>query len=815
MKTLLIVESPGKISKITGFLGKGYVVKACMGIFRDLDPKKMSIDFDNNFEPNYVITKPDVVKNLKSAMKNIGLVLLATDNDTEGHGMAQALLDVLKPKKYKRILFNEISKKAILNGIKGASTIDKNQVSAQKTRRVIDRLFGFMVSPIVQKKVGGRSAGRVQLATLRLVIDKENEIINFMENNSDSTFFKVGGTIGDFKVSLFETTKPDTDAPLKGSQAKIPVSDSNTDIIQFLRRCLKSKFTVGSVETKPAVRSPSPPFTTSTLQQEANRKYGMTIDVTMYVAQKLYEGGYITYMRTDSVEISEDAHKEIKCLIEKEFGLEYYKKTSYKNKNSSAQLAHECIRPVDPNLIKIEEDIDDPNQIKLYKLIWARTIASQMAQAKLNITTIQILISTYTQNEYVPFYYFQSSIEKIIFLGFMKVYVESVDDDNTDPQSNTKFEGTFPKVGSELPMKQIIAKQEFARPPVRYTQASLVKKLESMGIGRPATYVNTIKTILDRAYVEIGNVPGIKKEISVYEIKSKNDSHIMSIDESQNEIFLGKETKKLKGTGLGRTVIEYMLENFSSLIDYDFTAKMESDMDRVASGDIIWYKSVEKFYSKLKPIVDALDTGSSIFNASARQLGTDADSNKIIALMTKNGPAVARITSKQTYYANLKKPLTVETIELSKAIKLLNLSAKILGSYKNSDVVIRLSKENSHYISWGNKQYCPIPSDTKVADLDLSEAIKLIELNKNKIETNLIGKFTITEGKKSIPVVVMKGKNSLPPYIQVTNGKIRKFYSVPSDIDADKLTEKIIKEIIASKTKSKRSGSKTSKTSKK
>lgn len=796
MKTLVIVESPGKIAKISHILGSQYIVKACKGIFRDLDPKKLSIDMDNNFEPQYIITKPAVVKELRTAMKNSHTIFLATDNDTEGHGMAQALIDVLKPKKYQRILFNEISKKAILSGIKNASDIDSNQVAAQKTRRVTDRLFGYGISPIINRNVGGKSAGRVQLAALRIVVDREDEINNF---NSGSVSFKIKGIISDLKVTAYSTSKPSTDSPYKGIIAKIEKSD---DVIKILRTCLVSKYIVHSVETKPATRSPCPPFTTSTLQQEANRKYHMPIDLTMSVAQKLYEGGYITYMRTDSVEISEDAHKEIKKVIEEVFGTEYYKETHYKNKNSSAQLAHECIRPVHPKLIKIEKKIDDENQIKLYKLIWSRTIASQMVPAKLDITTIQIDVSKFVEKNLIPFYYFQSIIEKIVFMGFMKVYTESVDDAESIDDIITDND-KIPKVGDILAMQHIVAKQEYERPPVRYTQASLVKKLESVGIGRPSTYVNTIKKIIDRSYVEIRNVAGTKKEIQIYEIRSENGKHVMVIDASTDEIFLGKEMRKIVGTNLGKTVIEYMKTNFPDLIDYEFTANLESAMDKVANGDLKWNKPVAKFYSKIKPAMDSVGTAGPYQKKDVVKLGHDEQGHEIIALVTKSGPAVARIANGQTDYANLKKNDNVNEIKLSTALKLLNENSRLLGQYKNENVVIKVSKTNTHYISWGKKQYCPIPPDTKPARLDLESCIKLIEENKNKENSNLILKLDITMGKKKVPAFVMKGKNDLPPYIQITVDKTRKFYSVPQNIDPEKITEKIVKDIISQKNKSK------------
>jgi DNA topoisomerase-1 len=821
-KILVIVESPGKTSKIAGFLGSGYMVKACVGIFRDLDPKSMSIDFDNNFEPQYIITKPDVVKNLKSAMKSASEVYLATDNDTEGHGMAQALLDVLKPKKYSRILFNEITKKAIKEGIKNGGQIDQNQVAAQKTRRIMDRLFGYMVSPIVNKKVGGKSAGRVQSATVRLVIDKENEINDFMEKNSDSSSFKVTGMIGELKVSLCGLeTDPDIDDPYKGKPThiklykepsrgnlmKLPSEDSlrrepnTTKLINtFLRLCLKSDFVVHSITEKPATRSPPAPFTTSTLQQEANRKHSVPIDVTMRVAQKLYEGGYITYMRTDSVEISDGAHADIKKVIEEQFGTEYYCKHTFPNKNKSAQLAHECIRPVHLDLLELDpEEIDDELQIKLYKLIWNRTIASQMAPAKLNITIVQIDISKYENQS--PFYYFQSQIEKIVFLGFMKVYTESVDDEvETDTTSN--FKGKIPKVGSKLIMEEIVAKQEYLRPPIRFTQASLVKKLEEMGIGRPATYVNTIKTILDRSYVEVGNIPGIKKDITILKIHSENKVHVMEIDEVKSSILLGKETKKIIPTNLGKTVNTYLLENFTMLLDYQFTAKMEADMDAIAEGTKIWQNVVKKFYAKLNPLVEKVDMGPSLYASSARSLGLDSGRNEIVAVTTRNGPAVARTIGKKTYYANIPESEKIEEIDLETAIHLLDDSVKILGTYEGADLSIRKGKSGTYYISYGKKQYCPIPEEVDSTKLKLKHAIKLIDLNKEKSTNNVINRFEI----KGATAILLKGKDTYPPYIQVIKGGVKKNYAIHRALKPEILTKDDVTKIIsASKTKPKNS----------
>lgn len=816
-KILVIVESPGKTAKIAKFLGSNYIVKACVGIFRDLDPHpksgSMSIDFDNNFEPQYVITKPDVVRNLKSAYKSASEVYLATDNDIEGHGMAQALVDVLKPKKYSRIIFNEITKKAILEGIKNKGKIDQNNVDAQKTRRVVDRLFGYgQVTKIVNKKTGGKSTGRVQSSTLRLIVEKENEIVNFLKNNSDSSSFRISGKISGLKVGLYSLeTDPETENPYKGKITPIKLSnskDQNKYANEFLNTCLKSKFIVHSVTKKPAIRSPPAPFTTSTLQQEAHRKHGLALDLTMKVAQKLYEGGYITYMRTDSIEISEDGHKEIKKVIEKEYGEKYYRKTTFKNKNKSAQLAHECVRPVHPELLDLDDEIDDDLQIKLYKLIWRRTIASQMQPAKLDVTTIQIDISKYSGRS--PFYYFQSQIEKITFKGFMKVYSESVDD-AVEEETMTNFDGDIPEVGDKLTMEEIIAKQEYLRPPCRFSEASLIKKLTELGIGRPSTYAQLIKTLFERLYAETGNVPGIKKNIIILNIGSilspsvkplsglKIKEKKSDIVETKLDILLGKETKKLIPTELGKSVIEYMSENFAELIDYDFTAKLELNMDKVASGDKVWHKVVKRFYDKMNALVEKVGPiTQSIYAESSNKLGTDSDGNDIIVTNTKNGPTIIKIIDGKQYYANLPNKTKLEKIDLETAIEIFNSTTIILGEYKKSDVVIRKSKAGVHYISYGDKQYCPIPKDVEYNKIKLKKAITLIENYKENMSSNIISEFDVNGGK----ALVLKGKGTFPPYIQFTpkNG-VKTNYPVHKSIKVDTLTKKKVTEIISTKYK--------------
>lgn len=799
-KILFIVESPGKIKKINSILGTNYKVLASYGHFRDLDSKKMSINFEENFEPIYVITKSDVVKQLKSAMKGIDMVYIASDEDREGEAIAQSIYDTLHPKNYKRLRFNSITKEAILAAIKNGGMIDEKLVNAQKARRVLDRLFGYLISPLLQKQIGGvLSSGRVQSPTVKLVIDKEDEIQEFLKKNENSSHFKVHGTFSSLKSTLHESTdKNPSDKkakePFKGDVAKIPLvkePDPNAKVILFLKRCLKSTFKVHSVSERTALRTPSPPFTTSTLQQEAFRKMGMSIDNTMKNAQKLYEGGYITYMRTDSVEISAEGHQEIKKVIEEEYGKEYYQKNIYKAKSKNTQEAHEAIRPVHPELKSLEKEINDQYQIKLYKLIWQRTIASQMKPAKIKVTTIQITISKFVDEKIEPFYYFQSQIEKIIFAGFMKVYVESLD----EPEENgitRDFAGKIPKEGAKVIMEEIVAKQEFLKPPPRYTQASLVKKLEELGIGRPSTFVNTIKTILTREYIKNTDVPGIKKDITTYFIKSENKKPIMTIFEESGQILLGKENNKLIPTPLGRIVIDYLIKNFPEMMDYKFTAKMETELDDIAEGKKIWYKVVKQFYDKLEPIVSKLSKEKSIKASSEKLLGKDKDGHEIYASVTKFGPVVKKKLGKKFVYSKIKEPLTLETITLEDALKLFEYP-KILGQYEKNDVLLQKG-EYGLYIVYQGENYS-VSKDVNENEIDLEKAIEIIKEKKSL----QLAEFTVKENGKTIKATVFAGKIGLGPFIQIKRGNKKFNYALPKDLDPKDLTEEKVLEIISKK----------------
>jgi DNA topoisomerase-1 len=806
MSKLVIVESAGKISKISQILGKDYIVKASMGHIRDLDPKKMSINFENHFEPIYVTTKPDVVKKLKEAIKKVDMVYLASDPDREGSAIAKSLYEILKPKNYRRIRFNAITHDAIMDAIKNAGEIEEELVNAQKARRVLDRLYGYLISPILQKQIGGvLSAGRVQSVTTKLIVDKEREIQQFLKKNSESSYFKVKGLFSNLNAVLYEASNEQSctsNTPYTGDKAKIPIVEDpipNIKVIVFLKRCLKSNFRIRSITSKVVTRSPSAPFETSTLQQEASRKFGMSVDLTMKIAQKLYEGGYITYMRTDSVEISQEGHREIKKIIEKKYGSEYYQKNIYKSKVANAQEAHEAIRPTHPDLISLEGEVDDYNQIKLYRLIWQRTIASQMKPAKIKVITIQISISKFLDEKIHPLYYFQSNIESIIFPGFMKVYVESQDEQEDENGKNKDFIGKVPSINDEVVMEEIEARQEYLKPPPRYSEASLVKKLKELGIGRPSTYVSTIKTILQRDYVKIGDIPGINKEITIYTIKSKNQKHIMTIFEENTTTLIGKDTKKIIPTSLGITVNDFLVTNFPEMMDYHFTAKMEEELDAISRGEKIWYHVVKHFYNKLKPIVDKLSKMKNISKTSERLLGKDNDDNEIYASITKYGPVVKKKINSKYVYAKIKDPHTLETISLEDAKRLLEYP-KLLGKYNKKDIFLKRG-DYGFYLTYNSDNYS-LPEGIG-QNIKLEDAIDIIK----KKRSNQLAEFVIkdkTGGTFRATVVI----GQYGPYVQIKRKHKKTNYPIPKDIDPNKITEEKILEIIYKPKKQKHFSSK-------
>lgn len=803
MSTLFIVESKSKIPKLQKILGSKYLFTASDGHFMNLHDKEMSIDFDNNFEPMYVVAKPYVAARLKSLMAKATNLVIATDLDVEGEAIAQSIYNYLKPKKYIRITFNSVTKNVILKALENGGKINKDIVNSQKARRVIDRLYGYMISPVVNIHTTGKSAGRVQSVTTKIVIDKELEIKNFLEENKDATFFKSVGYFSGLKSILMKATddeKIDYSAFLKCKIAQIPLSSDkknpNKKVKAFLDHCLESVFKISSVTDKMTTRSPSPPFITSTLQQESSRKLGMSIDVTMKVAQTLYEAGYITYMRTDSVEISEEGHEEIKKVIVKEYGKKYYQKNEYKNKSSSAQEAHECIRPTYPDLLSLDGEVEDKWQIKLYKLIWNRTIASQMKAAEIKVYTVQISISAYVKAKLDPYYFFQSQVEEVVFPGFMEVYVESVDDaEEEDTGLKNKqlslFKKSGIKVGDKLAMESITVKQEYLRPPPRYTEASLVKKIEALGIGRPATYVPSVKVIQDKKYVEIANCPGIEKDIMTFVIKAGK------ISESSSKILLGKDAKKIVPTDIGIDVTKFLLKNFPEMLDYKFTAKLEKDFDAIRKQKKVWSDVVRKYYDVIKPKADELKAAGKMMRADKGQLlGKDADDNEIYALDAKFGPAVRKFVDGKYLYANIEKPLKLKTIKLKDAIELFEKKGsgefpKTLGQYEGTDVLLYKGKFGFYLVH--NKFNYPVDRDIS-ADKSKKEALKEAIEVIDKKKSSQLGTFVIKERNKDVRVIAALGVYG--PYLRVMRDKKNVNYKIPGGYDIKKLTPEIITEII-------------------
>ena len=572
---LLIVESPAKAKTIEKILGKEFQVKSCFGHIRDLEKAGMGIDLEKDFTPRYKVAadKEKVVKELSSLAKKSKEVWLATDEDREGEAISWHLCEVLglDPKKAKRIVFHEITKPAIQAAVKKPRKVDMNLVMAQQARRILDRIVGFELSPVLWRKMSMRnnlSAGRVQSVAVRLIVEREREINTFLPASH-------------FKVEAIFSAK-DLDGKLVQFKAEGKKQSTVESADQFLKNCIGAKYTVSSIQVKPGKRSPAPPFTTSTLQQEASRKLGYGVSRTMLIAQKLYENGYITYMRTDSVNLSDTALAAISDTVRSQYGEQYHQFRKFKNKNESAQEAHEAIRPTYMNNATIKE----AEWARLYELIWKRTMASQMSDAELEKTTAQISITN--QKEELT-----ASGEVLKFDGFLKVYREDRDEEEKD---NEQEEGMLPplQTGQELPLVSMKAIERFSRPLPRYTEASLVKKLEELGIGRPSTYAPTISTILKRGYVEKRDKEGTRRDFQVLVLK--NDKISKSIEQENT----GAEKSKLFPSDLGLVVTDFLLQYFDDVMDYGFTAKIENEFDEVATGKLKWNSMIKDFYKPFK-----------------------------------------------------------------------------------------------------------------------------------------------------------------------------------------------------------------------
>ena len=666
-KNLLIVESPAKAKTIEGILGKDFEVKSCYGHIRDLEKSGMGIDMNNNFQPSYIVPaeKEKVVKELRSIAKKSEEVWLASDEDREGESISWHLAEVLglDPKTTKRIVFHEITKPAIEAAVKNPRIINMDLVDAQQARRVLDRIVGFELSPVLWKKIGmtgGLSAGRVQSVAVKLIAEKEREINQFVPVSS----FRIEASL----------TAQDVNKKSVAFKAEGAKYNAAVDAEKFLQSCVGAAYTVKDIQVKPGKRTPAAPFTTSTLQQEASRKLGYGVSKTMLLAQKLYESGKITYMRTDSVNLGDTAMDAIKAEIGKSFGDKYLQVRKYKNKNESAQEAHEAIRPT-----YIENPtVADADLNRLYELIWKRTIASQMSDAEFEKTTAKINISTNNED-------LTASGEVMKFDGFLKVYIESTDEDDEE-QDESRLPNLT--VGQVLEFNQMTATEKFTRHSARYTEASLVKKLEELGIGRPSTYAPTISTIIKRNYVEKRDKEGVKRDFRVLKLK---DDTIEKVTEQENT---GAEKSKLFPTDLGLVVTDFLNLHFDQVMDYSFTAYIEKEFDEIAEGKMQWNKMVSDFYTPFHAGVEhTLETADRA--VGERILGTDPISGKtILARMGRYGPMVQiglPDDEEKPKFAKLKVNQSIETISLEEAMELFKLPRN-LGQFEELDVTVNIGR---------------------------------------------------------------------------------------------------------------------------
>ena len=695
-KNLVIVESPAKASTIEGYLGKDFVVKSSFGHVRDL-AKKDAIDVENNFKPNYEVSpdKKQIVAELRKLAKAAEVVWLATDEDREGEAISWHLYETLglDKKETKRITFNEITKSAILAAIESPREINKELVDAQQARRILDRLVGFELSPVLWRKVRpSLSAGRVQSVAVRLIVEKEKEIGLF---NSES-FYRING--------VFESEKGKIQAEVSKKMTK------ESDVVSFLESCMSSSFFIDDVVKKPAIKKPTAPFTTSTLQQEASLKLGFSVSRTMSVAQRLYEAGHITYMRTDSVNLSETALDGAQKEIEKAYGKEFSNRKKFTTKNAGAQEAHEAIRPTDFSKHSVNGESE---QVKLYDLIWKRAISSQMSDAQLERTTIKIEGIGVSE-------IFQAKGEVIIFEGFLKVYLEStLEEDEEDV-----FADLLPAVqkGESVNRKIIKATQRFSRPPARYIEASLVKKLESLGIGRPSTYAPTISTIQKRGYVEKPLKEGTERKFDQFVLEGS--------DLNKNELseITGKEKNKLSPTDIGIVVTDFLTEHFSRIMDYNFTAQVEKEFDEIAKGLVQWTKMIKDFYSPFhKNVEHTLEHSERA--SGEREIGIDPESGrKIISRIGRFGPMIQigneEADGEKPKFASLRNGQSINSITLEEALELFKFP-KTLGEHEGLEVVVAQGRFGP-YIKH-NEAFVSLPKDEDMGAVDLTRAIELIK----------------------------------------------------------------------------------------
>ena len=757
-KNLVIVESPAKAKTIEKFLGKDYKVESSFGHISDLPSKELGVDVEGDFKPKYEVSKDKkaVVKKLKDLAKKAEMVWLASDEDREGEAIAWHLAETLKldKDKTKRIVFHEITKTAIQKAIENPRGIDYDLVDAQQARRVLDRIVGYELSPVLWRKVkGGLSAGRVQSVSVRLIVERERDIQEFTAQAS----YRIDAEFSNEDGQTFK--------------AKLPKNfSSKAEAQKFLEANLSADFKVADLQKKPAKKSPAAPFTTSTLQQEAARKLGYSVSRTMSNAQRLYEAGLITYMRTDSVNLSDEAKKGAETEIKNAYGDDYSKPRNYKGKSKGAQEAHEAIRPTDfsKHTVNVERD-----QARLYDLIWKRAIASQMSEAQLERTNVKISTTTHKET-------FTANGEVITFEGFLKVYLEGTDDEDAEQ------DGMLPamRINETLLNSYITATERYTRPPARYTEAALVKKLEELGIGRPSTYAPTISTIQNRNYVEKGAVDGVERNYTQITLQDGNIA-----DKTLSE-KVGSDKGKLVPTDIGMIVTDFLVNHFENILDYNFTAKVEADFDEIAEGKEDWIKMMKAFYKDFHPVVVDVQENADR-ESGERILGTDPESGKQVSVrLGKFGPMVQIGTvddEEKPQFASLSPEQQLNTITYEEAMDLFQLP-KALGVFEDEPVEVNNGRFGP-YVKFGTA-YVSLPKGTDPLSVELDDAIVLIK-EKQKADAPIYM-------YKDLPV--QKGKGRFGPFIKWNNMfiNVNKKYDWDNLSDTDIVTlidEKIQKEI--------------------
>jgi DNA topoisomerase-1 len=749
-KNLVIVESPAKAKTIEGYLGKDFKVASSMGHIRDLPKGGDAIDVENGFEPTYEVSpeKRDVIQKLKKLAEDAEMVYLASDEDREGEAISWHLKEVLdlNDKKTRRIVFTEITKNAILNALQSPRGIDIDLVNAQQARRVLDRLVGYELSPILWKKIKtGLSAGRVQSVAVRLIVEREREISEFKAKSA----YRV---TAEFNLDKGKTLVAELSERF----------DTAEEALEFLESCKGAKYTIKDLQTKPSKRSPAPPFTTSTLQQEASRKLGFSVIQTMMVAQKLYEAGKISYMRTDSVNLSDEARNGAMRQIQSAFGKEFVQPRQFKTKSSSAQEAHEAIRPTD---FSVSDPGMDRNALRLYDLIWKRAIASQMADAELEKTTATIGISTNPRT-------LIATGEVVKFEGFLKVYMESGDDE--DEEENSKVLPPL-TIGQDLKLDELTAKQVFTRHAPRYTEASLVKKLEELGIGRPSTYAPTITTVQKRGYVVKEIREGVERKYNVFTLKNDN------IAKAEDTEITGAEKNKLFPTNTAMVVTDFLVEHFPDVTDFSFTSEIEQEFDEIASGKLDWKKMIDNFYQPFHKKVSTTEKIERSSVGKSRELGVDEKTGKTVYAKLGKFGAYVQIGEnpddsggEKPKFASLRPGQFIENITMEDAMELFKMP-RDLGQFEEKPVVVNIGRFGPYVLH--DKKFVSIPKDNDPYAIELEKAIELIENKRVSDANKLIKAF---EGNDDIQVL----NGRFGPYIKAGKKNVK----IPKGKDPKELT---------------------------